>query len=128
MGLAFSVINLIVKAVKVLRKKGENNSLAKWGMVASINNVVIMITIVIMTIKVQKIEALESYFHLIILLFLLLITTISMALYGCKRVLKLSFTKKLSKRVRIYYYTIIFFQIVSIVNLVYWNLMMFWKI
>lgn len=124
----FSLISLpakvIVKLVRIFRKKKQPVPLSWWSSLAAVAQVMLIALIVLTVSLVSSYAIAKSYMWVFWLVALLMCLMVGMVIYGVR---KLS-TVELSKKCKFYNGITIAMLAVTVVNILYWNLFMWWYV
>ncbi|MCI5621616.1 MAG: beta-lactamase family protein [Lachnospiraceae bacterium] len=123
----FSLISLLVRLIafivrKIRKKEAAVNHLRKWSMVAALLQIVSMILLVASIVCVSAYLRWNTYFWIFVVFGILTIAMIVMSVYGIVK----NRGKQLEIRQKVFHVFTIGFLVVTIANILYWNLFMFW--
>lgn len=118
------LVKVIVKLVKIIRKKKEPTPLSWWSSLAAVAQIVIIALILLAVSMISAYATASSYMWIIYVMALLMCGVIGMAVYGMVKGRKVS----LGKARRFYNGVTVVMLLVTFVNMLYWNLFMWWYI
>lgn len=123
----FSLISLLVRLIafivrKIRKKEPAVNHLRKWSMVAALLQIVSLILLVAAIVCVSAYLRWNTYFWIFVVFGILAIAMIVMSVYGIVK----NRGKQLKIRQKVFHAFTIAFMIVTVANILYWNLFMFW--
>ncbi len=126
--LLFSAISLLVKIIRkivcVCRKKEIAISLGKWSTLAAAAQLIAVLLLAVMASQAFGYALASSYAWTNVGFGIIAVFMTALILYGITMLLKTESTKKR----KCYNWTVVILLGVTTVNIVYWNLFMFWKI
>lgn len=126
LGLLISVICLIVKIIKLIAKKKSKNPIALWRAIASASTLVSFgpVIALINLISMYDLMNLKAIRNNLFVLAILAVAYAVIALIGLIKLIRSDAEKKCVIR----NLTTVFFTAIITVNIVYWQLYIFWKI
>ncbi len=120
-GLIFSFISLIVGIILRKREK-KRRPLSWWSFLTGFLPFVVAFLYLMILQAIYS--PLKQYLWMFIAIGVIAVLLAVLAVYGIVRIARM----EMSKGVMIYNCFVIFFAVVAIVNICYWNLFMFWKL
>lgn len=126
--LLFSIISLLVKFVRkivcICRKKQLSIPLGRWSMLAAVMQAAAVVVLAVMASGAMSYALANSYAWMTVLLAVLAVFMTGFILYGAITLPK----TKSSKMRKFYNWSTAVLLAVTVVNIMYWNLFMWWKI
>ena len=123
----FSLISLIVRLItiivrKVRKKEPVKNLLGKWSTAAGLLQLLILILLFAVIVCVSAYVRWRAYAWLFAAFGVLALVMAGMCVYGLVK----NRGMQLKKRQKVFNYFTIGFMVVTVANILYWNLFMFW--
>lgn len=124
----FSLISLpvkiIVKLVRICRKKKQPVPLSWWSSLAAVAQVMLIALIVLTVSLVSSYATANTYMWVFWLVALLMCLMVGMVIYGARKLRIVEFNRKC----KLYNGMTIAMLVVTVVNMLYWNLFMWWYV
>jgi CubicO group peptidase (beta-lactamase class C family) len=123
-GLVFSIISLIWGMIRALKHKKNdkiNGFLSTWSVVTNILPLVILFMFLMVMQSVYNPS--NTYLWMFIVIAVVTLCMAVMDVVGIVRNIRFNLTHN----IKVYNYLSIFFSVIAIINVLYWNLFMFWK-
>lgn len=123
----FSFVSLLVRLILVIvrklrKKEPAKNLLGKWSTAAGLLQILALILLSAVIICVSAYVRWNTYVWIFVLFGILAIVMASMSVYGIVK----NRGTQLKKRQKVFNYFTVGFMVVTVVNILYWNLFMFW--
>ena len=123
----FSLISLIVRLItiivrKVRKKEPVKNMLGKWSIAAGLLQLLILLLLFAVIVCVSAYVRWRAYAWLFAAFGVLALVMAGMCVYGLVK----NRGMQLKKRQKVFNYFTIGFMVVTVANILYWNLFMFW--
>lgn len=126
--LLFSIISLLVKLIRkmisICKKKSVVIPLGKWSALAALIQVATVALLVVVAMQVSSYALASSYIGLTAIFDFIVVIMLGFLVYGIRMLRKTESTKKR----KCYNWTTVILLISTIVNIIYWNLFMWWEI
>lgn len=126
--LAFSIISLLVKCIRkivcVCRKKSVIILLGKWSMLAAIVQVAAIVMLATAAAQASSYALASSYTWMVVMIGVIAVLMAVLIVYG---IVTLQKTESTIKR-KIFNWVTVVLMAITVVNIMYWNLFMWWKI
>lgn len=126
--LVFSVLSLLIKGIRrlicICRKKKCEIPMGKWSTVAAFVQIGNILLLVWMAIQAFSYAVADSYLWCFGVFGVLALVMLGLAVYGMCRQRKVPMTRKR----RFYNGTTVVLLVSSLVNILYWNLFMGWRV
>lgn len=124
----FSVLSIFIKLIRkivyICRKKQTLVPLNGWSALAAIVQVIAVVLLVVIVISALNYAAAGSYIWASVAFGPVAVLAVGMDIYGIIRIRKTESTKKR----KFYNWITAIMLAIMVVNILYWNLFMFWKI
>lgn len=123
----FSIISLLVQLILVIvrklrKKEPAKNALGKWSTAVGLLQLLALILLFAVIVCVSAYVRWNAYVWMFVLFGILAIVMVCMSVYGIVK----NRGAKLKKRQKVFHYFTVGFMVVTVVNILYWNLFMFW--
>lgn len=126
--LAFSIISLLVKFIRrivcVCRKKSIIIPLGKWSMLAAIVQLATIVVLAVAVARASSYALASSYTWMVVMIGVIAVLMAVLIVYG---IVTLQKTESTIKR-KIFNWVTVVLMAITVVNIMYWNLFMWWKI
>lgn len=124
----FSIISLFVRLIRkivgVCRKKQVSIPLGRWSLLAAILQVTAVAMLAVMASQAMSYALADSYAWTTVVIAVVAVLMAGFILYGIAMLKRTESTKKR----KLYNWITVVFLAVTVVNVMYWNLFMWWKI
>lgn len=121
----FALVSIFIKAVgwmvRKVKKQEKKTVLGIWSSVACLLEIALLCGFAVIVIKVSSYALAGTYLWLTGVIFALGVAMMGFALYGVVKLVRVP-----PKKARVYLWTVVVTLLISVVNIWYWNLYMFW--
>lgn len=124
----FSILSLLVRLIRgivaVCRKKQLTIPLGRWSMLAAVMQVAVVVVLAILVFRAMSYALADSYAWMAVVFAVIAVFMTGFTLYGAVTLLKTESTKWR----KLYNWVTAILLAVTVGNIIYWNLFMWWKI
>lgn len=124
----FAILSLLIKGimalVRAIRKRKVQKPMSRWSSLAAVFQIVVIVLILLAVSLVSAFATADTYIWIVYVLTALMCAMFGMAVYGIVKSCK----TQLSKKCRFYNWITIVLLLTTVVNMVYWNVFMWWYI
>ena len=126
--LLFSVVSLLIKMINwiinIKKKRTYGTPLCKWNTFVTITQIMVFLLFAVVAFNAMNYALFNTYVWAIVACGVIAVIMVALVLYGIVSMRKIEATKK----IKCYNWVTGIFALITLTNIIYWNLFMWWKL